>query len=269
MKLFLFACLLWSLASPPIVAQEAKAPSSATEAISPELMRVEEIEEDNFFRYRDNFFLLGRPNTKVQFSFKMRPVLGTNFYFAYTQIMFWKITSDSRPFSDINFNPEVFYEWNRPDTRFDRWRLGLEHKSNGKEGEASRSIDRVFVEMGLQFGWRGYQILWDTRAFWIYDLDWETNAEIRQYTGFWYSRIAIDGLVESVLPIKGEVYAQFFPGGEQGDKLRYGGIEAGLKFRARFLGVMPYIMLQYYYGYMESMLDYKEATRSYRIGFLL
>ena len=37
----------------------------------------------------------------------------------------------------------------------------------------------------------------------------------------------------------------------------------------RLFHIMPYLMFQYYYGYMESMLTYNQPMHSYRIGFLL
>ncbi len=237
--------------------------------ISKELLREEKLEEANFFRYKDNYILGGKPNTKVQFSLKFPIILHENLFLAYTQQMFWKLSAQSKPFQDINFNPELFYEWQRPHRLIRAFALGIEHRSNGKAGLESRSLDRLFVETGAEIGWKGYQLRWDTRVFWIYDIDWQTNNEIRQYTGFWYTRFAVDGLLEQLIPTKTELYLQFNPGGESGTKSRYGSIESGLKVRARIFGSLPYLMVQYYYGYMESLLDYNVPTHSYRIGFLL
>jgi len=237
--------------------------------ISPELIREEKDEDANFFRYKDNYILGGKPNAKVQLSLKIRPILGENFYFGYTQQMFWKLSTQSKPFQDINFNPEFFYEWKRPQRSIRSLSLGIEHKSNGRAGLESRSLDRLFVEVGTELGWLGYQWRWDTRAFWIYDIDWQTNDEIKQYTGFWYTRFSVDGLLDQLIPTKAEFYVQLNPGGESGTKSRYGSLESGMKIRARLFGSMPYLMVQYYYGYMESLLGYDELSHSYRIGFLL
>jgi outer membrane phospholipase A len=237
--------------------------------VSAELLREQKIEDSNFYRYKDNYILTGKPDTKVQLSLKLRPILGENFYFGYTQQMFWKLSNQSRPFQDINFNPEFFYEWKTIHPRLRSLTIGIEHKSNGKAGVESRSLDRFFVETGVEFGWMGYQFRSDTRVFWIYDIDWQTNTEIKQYTGFWYTRFAADGLLEQLIPTKAELYIQLNPGGESGTKTRYGSIESGLKIRARLFGSLPYLMFQYYHGYMESLLDYNEPAHSYRIGFLL
>jgi outer membrane phospholipase A len=237
--------------------------------VSADLQREEKIEDSNFYRYKDNYILTGKPDAKVQLSMKLRPILNENFYFGYTQQMFWKLSKQSRPFQDINFNPEFFYEWQRLHRRIRSLTVGIEHKSNGKAGEESRSLDRFFVEAGMELGWMDYQFRSDTRLFWIYDIDWQTNTDIKQYTSFWYTRFSVDGLLEQIIPTKAEIYIQLNPGGESGTKARYGSIESGVKIRARLFGSLPYLMFQYYYGYMESLLDFDEPVRSYRVGFLL
>ncbi len=249
--------------------QNPKTPDDETWEVSSELIREEKMEDSNFYRYKDNYILAGKPNAKVQLSLKLRPIRGESLYLAYTQQMFWKLSNKSKPFQDISFNPEVFYNWVRLHKNLRSILFGIEHKSNGKDGLESRSLDRLFIEPGAEFGWMGYQFRWDTRAFWIYDIDWQTNNEIRQYTGFWYTRFSVDGLLEQLIPTKGELYIQFNPGGESGTKIRYGSMESGLKIRARLFGSLPYLMFQYYHGYMESLLDYNKAAHSYRIGFLL
>ena len=90
----------------------------------------------------------------VQFSFKKKifPLL----FFAYSQKMFWQ-TSDrinSRPFREINYNPELFIEGSNF-LSIARLRLGLtEHESNGdrqrydKNGKIvndSRTWDRSYL----------------------------------------------------------------------------------------------------------------------------
>ncbi|HYX38404.1 MAG TPA: phospholipase A [Oligoflexus sp.] len=250
-------------------AQDPKTPAEESWEVSPELIREEKMEDSNFYRYKDNYILTGNPNTKVQLSLKLRPILGENFYFGYTQQMFWKLSNKSKPFQDISFNPEIFYEWVKLHKNLRSVSFGIEHKSNGKDGLESRSLDRFFVESGVEFGWMGNQFRWDTRGFWIYDIDWQTNNEIKQYTGFWYTRFAVDGLLDQLIPTKAELYVQFNPGGESGTKISYGSLESGLKIRARLFGSLPYLMLQYYHGYMESLLDYNKPAHSYRVGFLL
>ena len=265
----LFWILLYGAASSAQAEDELDKITAPDLQVEPKLRREEALEEMNFFRYRDNYFLAGSPTSKIQLSLRLRPVLRFNLYLAYTQIVFWKTASESRPFEDITFNPEIFYEWIRPERLLHGVKLGLEHRSNGQASTESRSMDRVFAELDAELGWHGLRILCDTRMFWIYDIDWQTNTDIKEYAGFWFTRITIDGLFEQLIPSKAELYVQLYPGGASGTKIRYGAIETGLKLRARLFHIMPYLMFQYYYGYMESMLNYNQLTHSYRIGFLL
>jgi phospholipase A1 len=64
-------------------------------------------------------------------------------YFAYTQRSFWQIFSDSAPFRENNYEPEVFFAYENEDEgpafRFTRISLGAAHQSNGRAQEFSRS----------------------------------------------------------------------------------------------------------------------------------
>lgn len=82
-----------------------------------------------------------------ELSLKVR-LFDMNLFFAYTQRSFWQIynASDSRPFRESDYNPELFYRW-KP--RFDAcpacgFDLGLEHESNGQSVPESRSWNRVY-----------------------------------------------------------------------------------------------------------------------------
>ena len=80
------------------------------------------LKEPSFSVHRDNYFLTGVPintaitsenaDVKYQVSFKLRlkskPLWGGFFpYLMYTQKAFWDIYANSKPFSEINFNPGV------------------------------------------------------------------------------------------------------------------------------------------------------------------
>jgi phospholipase A1 len=83
-----------------------------------------------------------------QLSAKHR-LLGTRFFFAFTQVSYWQAynTDASSPFRDTNFNPEVLY---RSATRrlgagtlgFD---AGFEHESNGQRVPLSRSWNLAYL----------------------------------------------------------------------------------------------------------------------------
>lgn len=233
------------------------------------LQEVEKIEDSNIERHRDIYILWGKPDTKVQLSFKLKPLLSQNFYLAYTQQMFWEFDKNSSPFKDINYNPEAFYDLTIKQNHVKQLRLAVEHRSNGKEKEESRSIDRVYGEVTSEWGFGWYTFLWDLKLYYIYDIDWRYNRDIRNYAGFWSTQFRLNGLIEEYLPAKGEMYLSFYPGGRDSQSIGNGAMEFGLRYRVRLFGFMPYLMAQYYYGYMESLASYNNRVHSYRVGFML
>jgi len=249
------------------MAQVASEPIIPSQEAAPALKAIQEEDADNIFRHRDIYFLSGEPDTKVQLSLKLRPIKSENLYFGYTQLMFWELGKNSAPFKDVNYNPELYYEWVVGKAFTRAIRLGLEHRSNGREGTTSRSYDRVYTDALLAVGLGSYEVLWNAKVFYVYDIDWRYNRDMKNYMGWWSTRFSVQGVDEQYFPRKAEAYVSFSSGGTKGEKLGNGAVEFGLKYRARLLGFMPYLMIQYYYGYMESMLTYNKRTHSYRAGF--
>jgi phospholipase A1 len=230
------------------------------------LKKIDHAEEANIYRHRDIYAIGGKPNTKVQLSFKLRPMLSLPIYFAYNQMMFWEVTKDSRPFEDIDFNPELYYVKSLDHPILRGMSLGLEHRSNGKDEDESRSLDRIFAEVEAQLGRGAWRMHGTVRLYWLYDIDWQNNSNIRRYTGFVSTRVSFEGITEQLFPSKGEIYLAFLPGGVPDLEKGHGALEFTVKYRFGLSDVMPYVMFQYYYGYMESLIEYDNLQRSYRVG---
>jgi phospholipase A1/A2 len=70
---------------------------------------------------------------------------------AYTQRSFWQTTADSSPFRETNYEPEIFVQF-----PYDRgnvlkgYKIALNHLSNGKNDEQSRSWNRIYLESYFQ-----------------------------------------------------------------------------------------------------------------------
>ncbi|WP_176736736.1 phospholipase A [Oligoflexus tunisiensis] len=247
----------------------AETPTSgaAVMAQAPTLLRnIDRAEEQNIFRHRDIYAIGGKPNTKIQLSFKLRPILSLPAYFAYNQQMFWEVTKDSRPFEDIDFNPEFYYVLDLDQPMIRGLSLGVEHRSNGKADAESRSLDRVFAEVDARIGRGAWRMHGTVRLYWLYDIDWQNNPNIRRYTGLLSTRISFEGITAELFPSKGEMYLSFLPGGVADVKKGMGAVEFTVKYRFGLSDVMPYVMFQYYYGYMESLIEYNELQKSYRLG---
>ena len=147
------------------------------------------------------YFLVGAnggANARIQLSFKYRifdhqsavvqnaPIFG-GLYFGYTQTSVWDLSSNSAPFYDTSYRPSVFYQVSTHTPEAEHkvaFQLGLEHESNGKNAENSRSINTAFARLdwrkkldedGTYFGF--------IPKAWAY-LERSDNPDIQRYRGF-------------------------------------------------------------------------------------
>ena len=83
------------------ISQTAKAYQSeqATEELSPQLVpALEDVQiqhatqdESRLTRYKDMYFIVGKPDTKIQISFKYLIIKSMQIYVSYSQLMVWKL----------------------------------------------------------------------------------------------------------------------------------------------------------------------------------
>lgn len=148
-----------------------------------------------FGLYKDNYFIFGpslrrpdRSNTNVKFQISIAQKLtkntlpwGTYLYLYYTQKVFWNVLEESMPMTDLNFNPGIGLA--KPVFIKNRFvgtmSLTLEHESNGRDGLASRSWNKVTL---------GGSVMVDPNfivygKFWIPIVDGANNKDILKYSG--------------------------------------------------------------------------------------
>ena len=236
---------------------------------------------DNFFGHEPVYFLIG-PNpdhAKFQISFKYRLLnpkgsLAShwnrfeNIYFGYTQTSFWDWESDSAPFYDSSYKPELFYY--RPAIArgtlpwFSRLSLqgGVLHESNGKDGSDSRSLNIVYFKPGalIETGSRSHFTI-EPRV-WAYIGDLTDNPDIADYRGYFDVELAWElrdsWKLNAVLRNgsgSGKGSAQFdatYP---------LGGLLGG--------NLEVYLQLQVYSGYAETLQAYDQSIDFIRIGLAM
>lgn len=104
----------------------------------------------------------------IEFKFQIslrHQVADTPFYLGYTQVSYWRWMDEaqSRPFREVNYNPEVWYRYRRGRLPLE-WLgldIGYEHESNGGNVGQSRSWNRVYVRPWFEEGnWRGQLRIW-------------------------------------------------------------------------------------------------------------
>ena len=211
---------------------------------------------------------------KIQFSFKK--VLFDDFYFGYSHKAFWQLydMENSRSFRENNYNPEFFFDFGNV-WIFDLLRLGIwEHESNGEKvhysenGELindSRTWNRSYLFFQSEF--TTYAIKPGLKIWSINDQEdsdygsfYDDNPDIAKYMGhaelyleFGSAPAFISLMVrrgwgkgtETVL-IEGRLPFHYLFGGEDN------GVD---------------LMVQFFSGYGESLLDYNRKLRKAGIGF--
>ncbi len=232
--------------------------------------RLFEMKQDasGLFRHNPVYFLYGQPNTKVQLSFKYQIVKNFDLFFGYTQVMFWELSKESAPFSDVNFNPELFYRWYLRNGILRGIDFGaFEHKSNGRDLDDSRSFDRTYVTVRTNFQIFKSDFQWDTKLFYIYNQD-KTNDDLEYTLGNVELRLAWINVIpswfkDSMLELK------ITPGGRFDIKEIKGSRELNFVFHLKNDKFNPAIFMQLYSGYNESLLKFDSDRTGYRIGVSL
>ncbi len=231
----------------------------------------------NIAPYEPIYFLVGAEpeESKFQFSFRYRlfnkkgPLVTSHpwvkgFNFGYTQTSFWDLKSDSAPFEDTSYKPELFHLTTNFSGR-PSWLQGLflqsgvRHESNGRGGEASRSTNTIYFQPVLisynpdsNFG------LAITPRVWVYfDNSEEYNDDLEDYRGYFELEAKVgkaDGLVASTA----------VRWAKEG-----GSVQVDLNYPIhQYLSdnLSVYLHAQYVNSLAESLINYQERTEAFRLG---
>lgn len=241
---------------------------AATGELHPQQPTTTDSEVLAFSRYKPNFFTFGdqKDQTLLQFSFKYALIKNHNLFLGYTQTSWWNLYNESSPFFLTHYNPEIFYLWDVKTGPLKSVTFGLyEHKSNGRDGAASRSMDSSY----LQFTTIAWRFEWVNKFFMLYNLD-TANNNLRDYIGWWRTGLSykfdlMDELIEEAISV--HAYA----GGLGDNILTRGGLEVDVTFGVPFLGdkFAPMLTFQYFRGYGVNLFDYQIFQQTFRAGIVL
>ncbi len=221
------------------------------------------------------YFVVGgeSPNAKFQIGFKYQlvdecgwlgehaPILN-GFHLAYMQTSLWDLSAPSAPFFDTSYKPEFLYLWNRAiGGQPEDWvRLdlqgGVQHESNGKGGLDSRSLNIAYFRPTLAFGGtNSFRFSLQPRV-WCYLGDVTDNPDINEYRGYFDLRatLAWHRLQLSAL-------------GRMGKDGQNHSVQLDLTYPC--WGSSLYLHAQYFTGYGETLLLYRQRSDVIRFGISL
>jgi phospholipase A1 len=223
--------------------------------------------------FKDNYFVCGtalnhkptefNSDVKFQISFRQRLTksilpLHSHLFLSYSQKAMWNIFEESLPFHDLNFNPGIGIQ--APIFAKDRLvgsaLIMVEHESNGRDGEASRSWNKISFA-GSAFIDRHLMV--HAKA-WIPIIDGQHNKDILKYSGIFQAGAQFVSnnkrWVADVTFVK-----------RQGWNFSFNTIvNVGFRIREKD---NQFLMLHFYDGYGENMLDYNKYHCRLRLGLLI
>ncbi len=224
-----------------------------------------------FSIYKDNYFITGtalgeepskyNSDIKFQFSFKQRlqnkPVFaGSYLYLTYTQKSFWDVYQASSPFTETNYNPGLMLA--KPIYKDDKVRsmlmLSIEHESNGRDSIYSRSWNYIGINYSHHFSSRIRASLKLVIPFGLKD-----NPDLLKYNGLAEWQFTWD--------IKKEKLVLDIIGRKSAEWNTKGSLMTTISFRPSPRRNL-YWTLQWYQGYSESLIDYRESTNMLRVGLM-
>lgn len=229
--------------------------------------------EPYFGLYKDNYFIAGptigkritKDNTDVKFQISIRQKLtkstlpgGTYLYLFFTQKAFWSVFKESLPMTDINFNPGlgIAKPMFRNGKYIGKFMVVLEHESNGRDSIYSRSWNRLSV--GCDFALITNAMI--HAKIWIPYVDGGNNKDLLKYLGICQVGLEMTSNDRrwkgSLLIVKRKSW-----------KLNFNTVaEVSWQFTRK---ADWSLFAQYYNGYGEGMLNYKEFSSHLRVGIVI
>jgi len=189
-------------------------------------------------------------------------------YFGFTLTSFWQLYNSqvSKPFRETNYEPEIFY-MKEADISvlgydFNAFQVGFNHMSNGQSGLRSRSWNRLYASVlfsdydDIYYFKTWYRIPEDEKIN-EDDPTGDDNPNIQDY----YGRVEIGygtriGKVKLLARLRNNVNFS----------TNRGSIEMNLTYP---LSDRYELLLQYFNGYGDSLIDYDRSQERIGIGFQL
>jgi phospholipase A1 len=183
---------------------------------------------------------------------------GSYLYLFYSQKCFWNVLEESLPMTDLNFNPGIGLT--RPlfvkNKFIGKLTFLLEHESNGRDGDESRSWNKISVAANVIVD----RSLMIHGKAWIPIIDGMNNKDILDYSGIYQVGM-------QMLSINNRFCGGVTLVKRRGWNLNYNTI-VDLAYRISRKD-NQFLFLQYYNGYGEGLLEYNKFHSQLRVGILI
>jgi phospholipase A1 len=217
--------------------------------------------EDNLEDIEAKFQL----SIKVPLNYDSLLIEGDGLYFGFTIQAWWQIYAEniSKPFRETNYQPEIFYlaplDWH-PFGGNTGFAVGIEHQSNGRAQNLSRSWNRVFGNFlfekeNFALSFRPWVRLSEDEKKFELDPNGDDNPDIDDFLGHYEL-----GLVYKWNDL------EFSMGGRHNFSTSKGSAEFGLTFPlwGKLRGYATAFS-----GYGESLIDYNHRQTRFGLGIAL
>ena len=222
------------------------------------------------------YFIYGPddPAAKFQFSFKYKLLdfqniapqrMARTLQFAFTQLSLWDIEGESSPFYDTSYMPELMYESLAPEPEdgggWFTWmgfQAAYRHESNGRDAVNSRSLNVVYARPVFAIGPLDHWHLLVIPEVFAYIGTREDNPFIQDYRG--HGRLSLVFGRNEGPSLMASAWA--------GDDFENVSMQFDLTIplRTELLDFGTYFLVQYFRGYGESLLFYRERSEAIRAG---
>jgi phospholipase A1 len=230
----------------------------------------------HFTIHKSNYFITGVPtntqinsttaNLKYQISFKQSVTRDqlpwdTHLYITYTQKSFWNVYDESLPFEDINFNPSISFEkaiYNKDEMLTGFATLSFDHESNGRDSIASRNWNRFTASYTTRIA---KKTIANFKAWFPFAYK-SGNPDLLEFVGLTEINLEHafkkDKLYFNLMLRKGIHFD------------RRGAVRSRLLFNPfKTNRSNQYIMLEWYLGQAEGLLNYQKSSSMIRLGYVI
>ncbi len=234
----------------------------------------------NIGAYKPIYFLVGADPSESRFQISLQYQLFneenklavkhpwlTGVHLAYTQASIWDLKSDSAPFEDTSYEPEAFFLSKNIGSR-PQWlkglffQTGLQHESNGRGGELSRSTNyfyfrpiAIFYNETNRLGLQVAPKVWG-----YFGNNDDTNPDLDDYRGYFELELKA-GRAESF------VFGSTVRWAAEGPSVQ---LDMTYPLDLLFFSDFEmYLQLQYANTLAETLLDYRKRTEAFRVGFAI